>query len=509
MKRKSILGVGLILLLFVAAGKLLAFSRDICISYYFGISNETDAYFAANFITSLIFSAFYSTISVVFLPIYNQKLQSSGSGEAHKFASNVINVYFLISCVLLAASIFFAPQLVRLIAYGLNQEASNLAVQLIRVLSFSYLFSAVVGIITSIQYTNKSYYSAQALPILNNFVVTIALIGFASAYGIYVAAFASVLGWAIQFIVQAFLVRKVFRYSWNVHLIDEDLKKLSWLCIPAFVGLTVEQLNGMVSTMLASALDPGSMSALTYAARLSSFSTSILVMVVATLMYPIYSDYVAQNRLYSLGISVGKTVRVIALLAAPVMITSAVFAEEITAIVFSRGAFGALETLATAKIFFYYSLGILFAGLREVLNRVFYAMNDVKSPLIAGVVTVLINIFLSLLLVRRLGAPGLALANTLAMFFGILLQFAILKIKLGPRYYKGLLSFTIKIGLAAFLMCAVYYAYKVTLGIDSIYLDTVLCLFFMVAVYLLTLYYFGIKEVVLTSEKIRKRYFIF
>jgi len=504
MASKNIFKVGLVLALLVAMGKLLAFAKDICISYYFGISYQTDAYFVANFISSLIFSAFYATISLVFLPLYNEKMHLSGNEGAHRFASIVINLYFLISCVLLATSIYFAPLLVTSIAHGLNQKTTDLAVQLVRILSFSYLFSAVIGIITSIQYANKNYYAAQALPIINNLIVVVVMVLFASQLAIYAVAIGAVAGWAIQFLLQVFMVKGIFSYTWGVDLKDEYIQKLSWLCVPAFIGLTVEQLNGMVATMLVSSLDAGSVSVLNYAMRMSSLASSVLVMVVATLMYPIYSDYVVKKNFYFLGVSVGKTIRIIGLLAVPLTLISVVFTKEITAAIFMRGAFDMAAVLATAKIYFYFGLGIIFVGLKEVLNRVFYAMNDVRTPLVTGGVVVIINVLLSLYLIRLFGAAGLALATSIATFLGLCLQLYILKIRLGRRFYKGMSRFTLKLAIAAGGMYTVFFIFNSFMRFSMNYLYIIFCLIFMVAAYGFILYFSGVREVSLLKSKFSK-----
>ncbi|WP_198265338.1 hypothetical protein [sulfur-oxidizing endosymbiont of Gigantopelta aegis] len=66
------LSTGICLFILLILGKLITLAKDIVLSSFYGVSWQADAYFIANGVPLLVFSAFYSTIPLVFLPAYNK-----------------------------------------------------------------------------------------------------------------------------------------------------------------------------------------------------------------------------------------------------------------------------------------------------------------------------------------------------------------------------------------------------------------------------------------------------
>jgi putative peptidoglycan lipid II flippase len=102
-----------------------------------------------------------------------------------------------------------------------------------------------------------------------------------------------------------------------------------------------------------------------------------------------------------------------------------------------------------------YLLGLMGHSLLEVAVRAFYAQQDARTPLVAAVLTTAAFITLAALLAFPLGAPGIALANTLA-FSGE----AILLLFLLNRKHPGVLRLgrtLLRVGLASALAAAAVY----------------------------------------------------
>ena len=93
----------------------------------------------------------------------------------------------------------------------------------------------------------------------------------------------------------------------------------------------------------------------------------------------------------------------------------------------------------------FYSLGMLAFGLREVLSRAFYALQDTRTPMVNGAIAVVINIVLNLILSRYLGIGGLALATSFSGLVATLLLFVTLREKIGGFGMKTVFSSFCKI----------------------------------------------------------------
>lgn len=77
-----------------------------------------------------------------------------------------------------------------------------------------------------------------------------------------------------------------------------------------------------------------------------------------------------------------------------------VLREPIVRVLFERGAFDAQATDMTAYAVLFLSLGLLPMALREVISRVYFALQDTVTPMMLGIVAVVINIVLNFVLVR-------------------------------------------------------------------------------------------------------------
>jgi putative peptidoglycan lipid II flippase len=99
--------------------------------------------------------------------------------------------------------------------------------------------------------------------------------------------------------------------------------------------------------------------------------------------------------------------------------------------VFQLGAFDARSTALVSPALAFLALGLVWYALVEVLARIYYAMQDTRTPVIAGVVIIVINIVLGAILVDPLGQAGLAIALTVSTGIEALILFVLLRRRIG------------------------------------------------------------------------------
>jgi putative peptidoglycan lipid II flippase len=115
----------------------------------------------------------------------------------------------------------------------------------------------------------------------------------------------------------------------------------------------------------------------------------------------------------------------------PAMLGLILLREPIVHLFFEHGSFTHDDTVATATAVLCYAVGLwAFAGVRIIVSA-FYSLQDTKTPAITAAVAVGANIVLSLLLMRNLGAAGLALATALAAMLNGAILVAVLNRRLG------------------------------------------------------------------------------
>ena len=104
-----------------------------------------------------------------------------------------------------------------------------------------------------------------------------------------------------------------------------------------------------------------------------------------------------------------------------------------------------------------YSVGMIAFGLREILGKVFYSLQDTKTPMMNGAIAVIMNIILNLVLVRYFKLAGLALATSISAIICILLLFNSLKKKIGYFGQDKILNTIIKSIISASVMGVITY----------------------------------------------------
>ncbi|RKQ69088.1 murein biosynthesis integral membrane protein MurJ [Litorimonas taeanensis] len=454
-------GVGIIAL--IIAGKILGLLKDVVISATFGTGAAIDAYFMAMNISTVFFAAFTTTITLVFLPLYHDRLLNRGESEASIYANSILNVFAIISCGFMLVLITFAPQIMSAIDLSSATERRDISIIALRLMATSYVFSTITTFLTSMQLARKSYFYLHFVPIISNMMVILAALFFASQFGVYAIIIAGVLAWIIQIPFHSFITRKYFSYRAKINLSKADLAKLGLLIVPAFLGLLADQLNVLVTTILVTSLDLGAISALNYAYKLILLASGTFVVAVMTMMFPLFSEHAAKRDMDALSSAVKRGIRLICLIMVPITAVTLFYHQDIVSIVFERGAFSREDTLLTSPILFYFAFGLIFMGLREVLNKAFYALKRTTLPLYVSLFSVGLNIPLSLLWIKSMQANGLALAVSVSIAFCVLCQFFFLRREIGPAFYKGLFPFFLRLCLAAIIAIIILYGCQTAL----------------------------------------------
>jgi putative peptidoglycan lipid II flippase len=183
---------------------------------------------------------------------------------------------------------------------------------------------------------------------------------------------------------------------------------------PRMLGLAAGQINFVVSTVLASGLAAGSITALNYAFQLSQLPVGVLGVSVAVVLFPTLSRDAALGRVPEIRRAVSGSLRVLIFLAAPLTAALIVLAGPITSVFFEYGAFGAQAADRTASVLAFFAIGLVGHIVVQVLSRSFYAMQDTRTPVTWAVIGVAINVPLMAWLVGPMGVEGLALALSIA-----------------------------------------------------------------------------------------------
>ena len=169
------------------------------------------------------------------------------------------------------------------------------------------------------------------------------------------------------------------------------------------------------------------------------------------------SDHVAHNQMEALKETLSHALRLILFITIPAMVGLVVLRVPIVRILFQRGAFTADATLLTAQALFFFAVGLwAVAGVRVVAN-VFYALQDIWTPVKVAVISIVFNLVMCLVFMNVMKHAGLALAVSLSSMLNLVILILILRRRLGKLGMKTVLFSSLKVLLSSAAMGMIVY----------------------------------------------------
>ena len=445
----------LLVMIITVISKILGFGREIVLSYVYGASAITDAYLISQTIPLTMFSFISSGVATGFIPMYSRIHKEDGQICANQFTSNLSNTLLLLASVIVVVVLVFTQPIVKLFASGFTSETLDIAVNFTRISIFGVYFTAILHVFTGYLRVHENY----ILPALIALPMNIIIIGslfISTGTSINVIAVGSVIATASQLLILLPYIRRAgYHYKPVIDFKDEHLKTMVLIALPIIAGTSVNQINILIDRTLASGIAVGGISALNYANRLNGFVQGLFVVSITTVMYPMISKMAAEDNLKGLKSTISEAISIISLLVIPATVGAMIFSEEIVSLLFGRGAFTLESIKMTGNALFYYSIGMIAFGLRDILSRAFFALQDTKTPMINASIAVVINIVLNIILSKYLGIGGLALATSLAAIVSTVLMFITLRKKIGGFGLGEIFQSFIKIGIISVVMGAI------------------------------------------------------
>lgn len=447
MKKTAIL-----LMLITILSKIFGFARDIILSYFYGASNISDAYLISLTIPSVIFSFIGVGISTGYIPMYSKIESGYGENKANEYTNNLINILLVLCTVIVVFGLLFTDQIVKIFASGFEGKTLDIAIRFTKISLIGIYFTALTYVSKPFLQLKENYIMPALVGFPLNFI-TILSIFLSSKTDIIVLSIGSVLATISQFLMLLpFMYKQEYRYKFKLNIKDKFIKSMAIIALPVIIGTSVNQINTLVDRTLASTLAVGGISALNYANKLNGFIQGIFVMSIATVLYPTISKMAAEDNMDGLKKSVSEAITSISLLVMPATIGSIIFSGPVVSLLFGRGAFDTSAINMTSSALLFYSIGMIGFGLREVLSRAFYSLQDTKTPMINASIGVGLNIILNFILSQYLGIGGLALATSISAIITTILLFISLRKKIGPFGIKQIGISFIKIIFASLLM---------------------------------------------------------
>ncbi|NLV88422.1 MAG: murein biosynthesis integral membrane protein MurJ [Tissierellia bacterium] len=422
--------------------KGLGFLREIMIANRFGSGMETDTYFVAMTGTVIIMGTLGAALNTTLIPIFTEIGQKYGRRGKLKYFNNVVNLVLAITLIIVALGFIFSPIIIKILAKDFEGDQFLLAVKLHRIGMPIAIFLGLTYVFSGLLHSSQIFGPPAISGFPYNFVFLAYLIFFSREPNIVALMIVSVIAAFFQFFILVPATRHMgYRYRLGFNLRDRYLQKAMGLVLPVLVGSMVQQINVIIDKTLASGLVVGSISALNYASKINDVVIAVFIMAITTVVFPMLSEAFARDSLGDVKRILGQGINIILIITVPATIGLILLGEPIVYLFFQRNAFDEVATYMTSQALIFYSLGLVGSSLRLMLNKVYYSFQDTRTPMVNGMVAVVVNLVFNLILIKPMGHRGLALATSISATATTIALFISLRRKIGP------------IGLTRYLIC--------------------------------------------------------
>lgn len=443
--------------------RFLGVYRDRILGAKFGAGQELDIYFAAFKAPDLIYNLIVlGALSAGFIPIFTQLIKDfkcdkkvkddnyRANKEAWGLVTKVLSILFLSLSVLSVLGIIFSLPLTKVIAPGFSPSEQVMTANLTRVMFLSPIFLGLSAIFGGVLQSFKRFLVYSLAPIFYNLGIIFAAVYLVDIYGLVALSWGVVLGAFLHLLIQVPTVCSLgFRFRPTFNCWDKNVKEIFRVMLPRTMSLGISQVNLLVITMLASGLSAGSLTIFNFANNLQSFPVGIFGISFAVAAFPVLST-VAFNK-EKLANRFSQTFRQILFFIVPATVLIIVLRAQVVRVVYGTGNFDWNDTILTMRTLAFFSLSLFAQATIPLLVRVFYARHNSKLPFYLGLISVIVNIVLSLFFSRTMAVTGLALAFSIANILNFLLLFFWLSLETKAIKIREITIAVAKFSVAALL----------------------------------------------------------
>ncbi len=406
--------------------RILGFIRDLLSASIVGANIYSDIFFVAFKFPNLFRRIFAEgAFTQSFLPSFAK------TKNKPKFAWNVFVLFLTIILIITLIVNFFSYEVTSLLAYGFSEEAKKIAAPLVAI-NFWYLdlIFIVTFLATLLQYKNHFATTAFSTSLLNISLIIALILSMQLPKEkiIFYLSIAVIVGGIAQVIAHIIAAKKYkilkLLYIGAKSKKKADLSTFKKHFLPSVFGNSTAHISAFLDTWLASFLSAGSISYLYYANRLFQLPFALFAIATSTVLFPKITKYLSNNQEKEAKEMMKKIFWLLfyALILATVI--GIISSKEIVYILFQRGAFNEKDTLITSQVLVMYMLGLIPFGLNKLFSSYLYATHKHLKAAKFAMISLTVNIFLSVLFLFPMKVLGLALASSIG---GIILFFLTLK----------------------------------------------------------------------------------
>ncbi|MFH5776210.1 murein biosynthesis integral membrane protein MurJ [Paracoccus sp. NGMCC 1.201697] len=398
------------------ASRLVGFIRDVMIAAYLGTGPVAQAYLVA-FTLPNMFRRFFAegAFNTAFVPMFAKRLEADD--DPRGFAEEAFSGLFSVVLVVSAIAHLIMPWLVLAMAAGFRgDERFDLAVIYGRICFPYILFISLTALLSGLLNAGGRFIAAAAAPVLMNFILIVAMLladrngwdmGMAMAWSTPVSGIAQLfcVWWAAK--------RMGFPLRLRRPRLTPDMRRLLAVAAPAVLAGGVVQINLLVGRQVGSFYD-GAIAWLTNADRLYQLPLGVVGIAIGIVLLPDISRRLKAGDTDGGRHAYNRATEFALFLTVPAAVALVIASYPLISVLFRRGAFLEADVGPTALALAIYGAGLPAFVLQKVLQPLYFAREDTRSPFRFAVWSMVVNAVAALGLAPVIGFSAAALGTTIA-----------------------------------------------------------------------------------------------
>lgn len=458
--------------LMTMVSRVLGLVRDIVIAKYFEVG-QTDIFFTALRIPNTLRRFFAEgAFANAFVPVLNHSKAQDSDDELQSLINHVFGVLGFALLIITLLGVTFSGALIAVIGFGFADDPNRLALgeTMLRI-TFPYiLLISLTAFFAGILNAYHKFALPAFTPALLNIALIIAALYFRERFNppVLALAWAVFVGGILQLLIQIPTLWRLKRLPVpKVSFRHPGVKKVFTLMLPTLLGSSAGQINILLNTALASSLVSGSITWLYYSDRLVELPVGIIGVAIGTVILPRLATLKSSTDSLQFASTLQWAIRLAIVIGAGAATGLVMLALPMMITILARGEFSLYSAQMAANSLQVFGFGAFALIVVKVLAPGFYAQQNTKTPTKIALFCIAVNIVLALLLYRRMGHVGLALASTVASFVNAGLLFLFLQRASAMLADKNLAIFVMKVLMANAIMAIALYGANAWLTADG------------------------------------------
>lgn len=413
--RRQVVVASLILIGAIFVSRISGMARVVAFSYRFGASGMTSAYNQAFGLPDLVNMLIGGgVVASALVPFFSEHIAKGEEDKAWRSFSAILTALLLGLVLLVGAMVLLVPFLVEVFVPSSEfaPEHQRAWVEMTRIMMPAQIFFVTGGLFMGVLNSYQHFWAPAVGPTVYNLVVIGGIMLLGEHLGVKGPALTVPLGafigqWAIQIPV---LVRKGAQFRPNLDFSDPGLRRVFLFMAPVTLGLSVIHINMLVARALSGQVSAEGPTYFENAYRIVMLPVGVFAMGAAMAAYPTIASAAARMDANGYRRALGEALRRVMFLTIPSMAILMIARRAAVDILFGHGKFSPADVDATASALLFYAPGVIGMSAQQVLIRGFYALNDSRTPVYAGVAGVGVALGLGAALQPVMGVEGLCLA---------------------------------------------------------------------------------------------------